>query len=99
MLANIHGYVEAGVDSRSGHNFSGGVTIPLSPRADLDLAASTGQVGGYKTPWGKTPVATYDTYSAGLHLHPTDDTDAYIGISGLHLNAKPGFYPYGLGYP
>jgi hypothetical protein len=100
VLANTHGFLEAGVSSRGGHEFNAGVSIPLLPgKADLDLAAGTGQVAAWpKTVGGKTPLLTYDTYSAGLHLHPTDDTDAYIGFTGLRVHgATPS--PYGFGYP
>ena len=98
MLANTHGYVEAGVSSRGGHEESAGVSIPLVPgKADLDLAAGTGQFAGYPTTaHGKNGMATYDTYSAGLHLHPTDDTDAYIGFTGLRMHG-PAYSPFG--YP
>jgi hypothetical protein len=100
VLANTHGFLEAGLSSRGGHEFNAGVSIPLLPgKADLDLAAGTGQVAAWpKTVGGKTPLVTYDTYSAGLHLHPTDDTDAYIGFTGLRLHG-PTAYPYGFGYP
>jgi hypothetical protein len=100
MLANTHGFVETGVSSRGGYGVSGGVGIPVLPgKADLDLAAGTGQLAGWgKTPNGKTPLATYDQYSAGLHFHPTDDTDAYIGVTGIRvhpLGPTPG-YAFGL---
>lgn len=99
-LANTHGFLETGVSSRGGYEISGGVSIPIVPgKADLDLAAGTGQLAGWgKLPNGKTPLAVYDSYSAGLHFHPTDDTDAYIGITGLRLHPlgpNPG-YAYGL---
>jgi len=96
MLANTHGYVSAGVSSRNGHEFDAGVSIPLVPgRAQLDVGGGTGQ---FEPSWAakvncKTPVATYDTYYAALHLHPTDDFDATVGISGLRLHA-PAFDPY-----
>jgi hypothetical protein len=100
MLANSHGYLETGVNSRGGYGISGGVSIPIIPgKADLDLAAGTGQLAGWgKLPNGKTPLAVYDTYSAGLHFRPTDDTDAYISITGLRLHPlgpNPG-YAFGL---
>jgi hypothetical protein len=97
VLANTHGFVEAGVASRGGHEFSGGVSIPIVPgKAELDLAAGTGQIAGVSlVPGQKTPIATYDTYSAGLHLHPADDLDAYIGIAGLRLHGPaPAWYGY-----
>jgi len=89
VLANTHGFLETGVSSRGGYGVSGGVSIPILPgKADLDLSAGTGQLAGWgKTPNGKTPLAVYDDYSAGLHFHPTEDTDAYIGISGVRLHA------------
>jgi hypothetical protein len=100
VLANTHGFLETGVSSRGGYGISGGVSIPILPgKADLDLAAGTGQIAGWgKLPNGKTPLAVYDSYSAGLHFRPTDDTDAYISITGLRLHPlgpNPG-YAYGL---
>jgi hypothetical protein len=100
VLANTHGFLEAGLSSRGGYGYSGGVSIPILPgKADLDLAAGTGQIAGWgKTPNGKPPLATYDSYSAGLHFRPTDDTEAYIGITGLRLHdlgPNPG-YAFGL---
>jgi hypothetical protein len=88
VLANTHGFLETGVSSRGGYDISGGVSIPILPgKADLDLSAGTGQLAGWgKLPNGKTPLAVYDSYSAGLHFRPTDDTDAYIGITGLRLH-------------
>ena len=85
-LRSVHGYVSAGVATHNGHNFEGGVEMPLVPgKADLDISASTGQIGGFEMPRGKDGVLTYDTYSAGLHLHPADNVDAYIGITGGHF--------------
>ena len=102
MLANTHGYVSAGVSTRNGHNFEGGVTMPIVPgRADLDLGVATGQAGGYAplVAGGKRSMGTYDAYYAGLALHPTDDISAYIGISGLRLHAPgPYAYPYASPY-
>jgi hypothetical protein len=97
VLANTHGFLETGVDSRGGYGVSGGISMPIVPgKVDLDLAAGTGQVAGWgKTPNGKTPLAVYDTYSAGLHFHPTEDTDAYIGVSGVRLHSLSQ-NPYGL---
>jgi hypothetical protein len=101
VLANTHGFLETGVSSRGGYEVSGGVSMPILPgKADLDLAAGTGQLAGWgKTPSGKTPLAVYDTYSAGLHIHPTDDTDAYIGISGLRLHDLGPNPPFAFGLP
>jgi hypothetical protein len=102
VLANTHGYVSTGVATHGGHEFSGGVTIPLVPgRADLSVGASSGQVGGFPsvTAGGKSSTLRYDSYYAGLHLHPTDDIDAFIGVSGLRLHgpdAPYGFGPYAL---
>jgi len=100
-LANTHGFLETGVSSRGGYEVSGGVSIPILPgKADLYLAGGTGQLAGWgKTPSGKTPLAVYDTYSAGLHIHPTDDTDAYIGISGLRRHDLGPTPPYAFGLP
>ncbi len=107
LIANTHGYVSAGVSSHSGHTFEGGLSIPLVPgKAELEVAAATGQDGGYKIAnfAGKTPVTTYDTYSVGLALHPTDDISAYIGVSSVRLHSSGlGLYPYGtpggIGFP
>jgi len=100
VLANTDGFLQTGVSSRGGYDVSGGVSIPILPgKADLDLAAGTGQLAGWgKTPSGKTPLATFDQFSAGLHIHPSDDIDAYIGMSGLRLHdlgPNPG-YAFGL---
>ena len=99
MLANTHGYFSAGVSSRNGHSFDAGVDIPILPgKVELELAASTGQFDTYKLPGagGKTPALTYDTYSAGLALHPTDDITAFIGVSGVRLHQSGlGGYPFG----
>jgi hypothetical protein len=94
---NIHGYVSTGVSTQGGHDFSGGVTMPLVPgKADLTVSASSGQIGGFQSlvPGQKTATAHYDTYSATLHLHPADDLDAYIGITGGNYKL-----PYALTYP
>jgi hypothetical protein len=101
VLANTHGFVETGVSSRGGYDVSGGVSIPILPgKAELDLAAGTGKLAGWgKTPSGKTPLAVYDQYSAGLHFHPTDDTEAYIGITGLRLHAPTSTPGYPFGFP
>ncbi len=102
VLANTHGYVSTGIATHGGHEFSGGVTIPLVPgRADLSVGASSGQVAGFPpvTAGGKNATLRYDSYYAGLHLHPTDDIDAFIGVSGLRLhapNSPYGFGPYAL---
>ncbi len=96
IIANTHGYVSAGVSSHGGHGFEGALSIPLVPgKAELEVAAGTGQDGGYKIPGfsGKTPTTTYDTYSVGLSLHPTDDITAYVGVSSVRLHG--GLYPYG----
>ncbi len=101
VLANTHGFVETGVSSRGGYDVSGGVSIPILPgKAELDLAAGTGQLAGWgKTPNGKTPIATYDSYSAGLQIHPSDDFSAYIGITGLRLHPMGPTPPYAFGLP
>ena len=94
---NIHGYVSTGVETHGGHDFSGGVTMPLVPgKADLTVSASTGQIGGFQplVPGQKNATAHYDAYSATLHLHPADDVDAYIGITGGSYKL-----PYALAYP
>jgi hypothetical protein len=83
----VHGYVSTGVSSTGGHEFSGGVNLPLVPgTADLDVGVGTGQTGSYKVAGTKLPSLGYDTYYAGLHLHPADNIDAYIGIRGLRVN-------------
>ncbi len=97
VLANTHGFVSAGVSSHGGHAFEGGLSIPLVPgKAELEVSATTGQDGGYKVAGlpGKTPTTTYDAYSVGLNLHPTDDISAYIGVSSVRLHSA-GFSPYG----
>ena len=107
IIANTHGYVSAGVSSHGGHGFEGGLSIPLVPgKAELEVAAATGQDGGYKIANfpGKTPTTTYDTYSVGLALHPTDDITAFIGVSSVRLHSSGlGLYPYGapgpVGFP
>ncbi len=107
LVANTHGYVSAGVSTHSGHSFEGGLSIPLIPgKAELEVAATTGQDGGYKIPnvAGKTPTTTYDAYSVGLALHPTDDITAYVGVSSVRLHGSGlGLYPYGatgpVGFP
>lgn len=94
---NIHGYVSTGISTQGGHDFSGGVTMPLVPgKADLTVSASTGQIGGFQSavPGQKNATAHYDTYSATLHLHPADDFDAYIGITGGNYKL-----PYAVAYP
>ncbi len=96
VLRGTHGFVSAGVATHNGHVFDGGVRIPIVPgKADLELAASTGQFGmpGLGT---KNATVTTDSYSAGLHIHPTDDVDAFIGVSGVRLHT-PAQSIYGLG--
>ncbi len=85
---NIHGYVSAGVATHNGHEFSGGVEMPLVPgKVDLALGANTGQIGGFArvVPGGKPGTLTYDSYYGAVHLHPADNIDAYIGVTGGHL--------------
>jgi hypothetical protein len=99
FLRNIHGYASAGVSSGGGHEFSGGLFIPLVPdRADLAVGVTSGQAGDLPpvVPGGKRQTANYNAYYADLHLHPADNVDAYIGISGLRLKSP---YNYGYGYP
>ena len=99
FVRNIHGYASAGVASTGGHEFSAGVFIPLVPdRADLALGVTQGQIGDLPPVVrnGKKQTETYTAYNAGLHLHPTDDIDAYIDISGLRFKSP---YPGGYGYP
>jgi hypothetical protein len=87
----IHGSVSTGFSSNGGHVFSGEVNLPLVPGiADVDVGAATGQTGGYKAFNGsKIASVGYDAYSVGLHLHPSDNFDAYFGVTGLRLNAPP----------
>jgi hypothetical protein len=100
VLANTHGYVSTGVATHGGYEVSGGVTMPIAPgKADLSFGAGTGGLGGLPSaiPGGKSANLSYDSYYAGLHLHPTDDIDAFIGISGLRLHSANGpYYPYAL---
>ena len=100
LLANTHGYVSAGVSTHGGHEFAGGLSIPLVPgKAELEVAAATGQDGGYRLgAAGRTPVVTYDAYSVGLALHPTEDITAYIGVSSVRLHGA-GLFPYGPAAP
>jgi hypothetical protein len=101
FVRNIHGYVSTGVSTGGGHEFSGGLFIPLVPdRAELAVGAGAGQIGDLPpvTPGGKRQTANYNSYYADLHLHPADNVDAYIGISGLHLKS-PSPYAYGYPYP
>ncbi len=99
VLANTHGYVEAGVSTGNGHGFAGGVSIPLVPgKAELELEAATGQIGNFKVAdaRGKLPGIGYDAYSVGLALHPTDDVEAYIGLSNVRLRTSGlGLAPFG----
>jgi hypothetical protein len=96
MLANTHGYVATQVSSRGGYGVEGGVSMPIVPgKVDLDLGGGTGQIGDLRTlNGGKHATLTYDSYYAGLHVHPTDDFDATIAISGLRLHG-PSDYAYG----
>ena len=101
FVRNIHGYVSTGVSTGGGHEFSGGLFIPLVPdRAELAVGAGAGHIGDLPpvTPGGKRQTANYNSYYADLHLHPADNVDAYIGISGLHLKS-PSPYAYGYPYP
>ncbi len=100
MLANTHGYVETQVNSRGGYGVEGGVSIPIVPgKADLDLGLGTGQISEPR--WlsgnGKRQTQTYDSYYAGLHLHPADGLDAEIAISGLRVHgpADSAYSPFG----
>jgi hypothetical protein len=95
---NIHGYVSTGVATGGGYGYSGGVEMPLVPgRADLAFGASSGQIGDLPPlyPGGKRQTQSYTSYYAGIHLHPADNVDAYISISGLQLKSP---YPYGYGF-
>jgi hypothetical protein len=99
FVRNIHGYASAGVSSGGGHEFSGGLFIPLVPdRADLAVGVTSGQVGDLPpvVRGGKRQTANYNAYYADLHLHPADNVDAYIGVSGLRLKSP---YDYGYGLP
>jgi len=94
---NIHGYVSTGVETHGGHDFSGGVVMPLVPgKVDLSVGGSSGQVGGFAplVPGQKNGIAHYDTYNVLLHVHPTDNFDAYVGVAGGSYKL-----PYPLAYP
>jgi len=94
MLANTHGYVATQVSSRGGYGVEGGVTMPIVPgKVDLDLGGGTGQLTGPRQLNGKRSTQTYDTYYAGLRLHPADGFDAEIAISGLRVHG-PSEYAY-----
>ena len=100
FVRNIHGYASAGVSSGGGHEFSGGLFIPLVPdRADLAVGVTSGQIGDLPPvlPGGKRQTENFNAYYADLHLHPADDVDAYIGISGLRVKS-PNNYGYGFPY-
>ncbi len=92
----IHGYVSAGVATHNGHDFSGGVEMPLVPgKVDVAVGANTGQVGGFLpvVPGGKRTTVRYDSYYASVHLHPADNVDAYIGVVGGHLSLPQAVVP------
>jgi hypothetical protein len=96
LLANTHGYVSTQLSSRGGYGVEAGVSMPIVPgKVDLDFGGGTGQLGGLRSLRGdgKHTNLTYDSYYADLHLHPTDDFDATIGISGLRLHG-PSVYAY-----
>ena len=96
VIRNTHGFVSAGVATHNGHSFDGGVSIPIVPgKAELELAASTGQFG-VPGLGSKNATVTYDAYSAGVHLHPTDDVEAFVGVSGVRLHI-PAQGAYGIG--
>jgi len=89
LAQNIHGYVQAGVATHNGHEFAGGVEMPLVPgKVDLAVGANTGQQGGFVpyAPGTKPGTLHYDSYYAAVHLHPADNFDAYIGITGGHAS-------------
>ena len=106
FVRNIHGYASAGVSSGGGHEFSGGLFIPLVPdRADLAVGVTSGQIGDLPplVPGGKRQTENYNAYYADLHLlHGRacygvgDNIDAYIGVTGLRLKSP---YTYGYGLP
>ena len=97
MLDNTHGYISTGVATRGGYNVDAGAIMPIVPgKVDLDVGGGVGQIGLGKLPNGKTASLPYDDYHAGVHLHPSDDFDAYIGVTGLRLHG-PAYSPYG--YP
>lgn len=94
---NIHGYISAGLATHDGHEFDGGVSMPLVPgKVDLGVSAATGQLGGFPPPvaGGKSQALHYDAYQVSLHVHPSDDWDAYIGIGGGSFRGPYGPYPY-----
>ena len=90
IIQNTHGYLATGISSGSGHNFEGGVSIPLVPgKAELQLSGATGQLPILKfAGLGKTQPLTYDAYNVGLSLHPTENIEAYIGWQGLRLHSN-----------
>ncbi len=92
----IHGYVSAGVATHNGHDFSGGVEMPLVPgKVDVAVGANTGQLGGFVpvVPGGKPGTVRYDSYYASVHLHPADNVDAYIGVVGGHYSFPQAVVP------
>jgi hypothetical protein len=96
---NIHGYVSTGIETHGGHDFSGGVVVPLVPgKVDLSVSGSSGQVGGFQplVAGQKNGIAHYDAYNVLLHVHPTDNFDAYVGITGGSYKLP---YSYPFAYP
>ncbi len=92
---NVHGYVETGVTSRGGYGVNGGLLIPLVPgKAELEVSGGTGQTGNVfpKVQGLKHTSITTTAYNVGLHVHPTDDLDIYVGYTGI--NAKLPSLPY-----
>ncbi len=88
---NVHGYVETGVSSRGGYGVNGGLIVPLVPgKAELEVDGGTGQTGNL--PGLKHKSLSTTAYNVGLHVHPTDDVDIYVGYTGV--NAKLPAFPY-----
>jgi hypothetical protein len=92
---NVHGYVETGVSSRGGYGVNGGLIVPLVPgKAELEVSGGTGQTGNLfpKVPGMKHSSISTTAYNVGVHVHPTDDLDIYVGYTGV--NAKLPVLPY-----
>ena len=90
---NVHGYVSAGVSSRGGDELSAGVDLPLLPegKADLALSGRTGQTGSFPHRSGTKSNAPYKGYDVTLHVHPTDNLDAFVSFSQTDYRSA---YPY-----
>ena len=92
---NVHGYASAGVGTHDGHEFSGGVLIPLVPgKLELEAGGGTAQQGGL-APFrsgSKANTIRGTSYYAALHAHPSDDVDITVGFSHTDLHGPLPLY-------